>query len=388
MRTVIASLMTGIVAAVVAALIVVAVDGNAPAAAPVPANALTGIATREVSGAGAPDGIATEPSVPGVERQPVAADGAEAQAGASMEPNDLPARTESLTPAFDPVRIYAEVSPSVVSIDTDFGGGTGFWADAAGHVVTNYHVIEDARSIVIRNPAGESTPATLLGVDTANDLAVLQVDPALITVTPVVFADSDAVQVGEPVAAIGSPFGLDNSITTGIVSAIERTRQGLTPSGRPQRGLIQTDAAVNPGNSGGVLLNADGAVIGVTNSVESPIRGSVGVGFAIPSNVITRFLPRLIAGETIVHPWMGIFGSGAAEEPGLLVGGVVDGSPAALAALREGDRLLSIDGVALEDFGQLAEVLDGQDVGDLVTFEVGRGAETLSVPMTLVAWPG
>ena len=198
--------------------------------------------------------------------------------------------------------------------------------------------------------------------------------------------DSDLAQVGEPVAALGSPFGLEQTLTTGIVSAIERTRQGLEPNSRPQRGLIQTDAAINPGNSGGVLVNADGEVIGITNSVESPIRGSVGVGFAIPSNVLVRFLPQMIDGEDIAHPWLGI--SGGFDSGRLQIAEVLVGAPAALAGLLAGDELLDLDGTPLNEFDQLAVLLDSYAVGDEVTFNVDRGGDVITIAVELGAWPG
>jgi len=187
------------------------------------------------------------------------------------------------------------------------------------------------------------------------------------------FADSDAVQVGEPVAAIGSPFGLEGSLSTGVISAVGRTREGVQVNGRPQRGLLQMDAPVNPGNSGGVLINAAGEVIGVTNSIESPVRGSVGVGFAIPSNVVVRFLPEMIAGRNVQHPWMGIYGADdGSGAPGLLVGGVLAGAPAEQAGIIAGDRLVEVNGEALDDFDQLAAYLDRRAVGDTVAFAVSR----------------
>ena len=194
--------------------------------------------------------------------------------------------------------------------------------------------------------------------------------------------------VGQPVAAIGSPFGLQQTLTTGVVSATDRLRAGLLPNGRPQRGLLQTDAAINPGNSGGVLVDAQGDVLGITNSVESPIRGSVGVGFAIPSNVLARFLDQMIAGEDVSHPWIGIspeFGSSDGE---LAIGTVIQNAPAQLAGIQIGDRLLRIDGTELVEFEQLASLLDGYAVGDQVSFEIDRDGTTITINVELGAWPG
>ena len=288
---------------------------------------------------------------------------------------------------FNPAQIFVDVSPSVVSIEAGLSGGSGFFVDEQGHVVTNYHVVQGATELIVVDVDGNRSPAQLLGFDSANDLAVLQVDTSLVSVHPVPLADSDAIVVGEPVVAIGNPFGLQTSLTTGVVSAIERTRPGLAVAGRPQRDLIQTDAAINPGNSGGVLLNAAGEVIGVTASVESPVRGSVGVGFAIPSNTVARFLPRMIDGEVIEHTWIGIRGAGNNDDAPT-VGSVVPGAPAERAGLRAGDTLLSVDGVPLASFEELARFLDGKRVDDVVGFEVERGGNIITIDVSLGAWPG
>jgi putative serine protease PepD len=238
----------------------------------------------------------------------------------------------------------------------------------------------------VADAAGNQAVGQVLGFDRANDLAVIQIDVAEFDVQAVTLADSDLADVGQWVAAIGSPFGLDQTLTTGVVSAIERTRAGATE--RPQRGLIQTDAAINPGNSGGVLVDAQGDVLGITNSVESPIRGSVGVGFAIPSNVLARFLDQMIAGEQITHPWIGISAEFGADSGDLAIGTVVRNAPAERAGIEIGDRLLRIDGTMLVEFEQLAQLLDGHDVGDQVTFEIDRNGSTIMVDVELGAWPG
>jgi len=377
MKTIFASLATGAVAAVIAALVVLAVDDGGGTtvvepAAPVATSDVTGVAERPPS------------------RQPVAADSSEVSSGTVVEPEGALelAPVFSAFGEFDPSQIFVDVGPSIVSISTDFGGGTGFFVDDLGHIVTNYHVVQGANNVIVSNDEGDSAPAEVLGFDRANDLAVLRVDPDEIPVAPVTFANSDLAVVGEPVVAIGDPFGLQTSLTIGVVSAIERTRPGLELGGRPQRGLIQTDAAINPGNSGGVLLNAEGQVIGVTASVESPVRGSVGVGFAIASNTVTRFLPEMLTGSEVQHPWIGIEGAFDNDGIGLAVNSVQPRSPAEQAGLLAGDRLVALNGVALLDFEQLAVTLDGLYVGDEVRFEVARGGDTLDITLTLGAWPG
>jgi S1-C subfamily serine protease len=376
MRTIFASLMAGAVGATIAAFVVLAVDdGGTTVIEPA-----TQIATSDVTGV-----VDQAPT-----RQPLAADPTELDGGTVVAPQgalDI-APVFSAFGDFDPSQIFLDVGPSVVSISTGFGGGTGFFVDDLGHIVTNYHVVQGADNVTVFNDDGGSAPAELLGFDRANDLAVLLVDPNVIPAVPVTLADSDLAIVGEPVAAIGDPFGLQTSLTVGVVSAIERTRPGLDVGGRPQRGLIQTDTAINPGNSGGVLLNADGHVIGVTASVESPVRGSVGVGFAIASNTVTRFLPDMLAGREVLHPWIGINGVFDTDTAGLGVDSVVPNTPAELAGLRGGDRLITLDGVTLTDFEQLASILDERDVGDDVLFEVERGGDTIDITVTLGAWPG
>ena len=377
MKTLLASLMTGAVGAVIAALVVLAVDDGGGATTVAPAAPL---ATSDVTG------VAERPTT----RQPVAADSVEADGGLVIEPEGASGQLPALSAFgdFDPSRIFVDVGPSVVSISTGFGGGTGFFVDDLGHIVTNYHVVQGASNVVVSTDDGDTAPATVIGFDRANDLAVLAIDPDLISAVPVTLADSDLAVVGEPVVAIGDPFGLQTSLTTGVVSAIERTRPGLELGGRPQRGLIQTDAAINPGNSGGVLLNADGHVIGVTASVESPVRGSVGVGFAIASNTVTRFLPEMLDGGEVQHPWIGIEGAFGDDGEGLAINSVVPRSPADQAGLRGGDRLIALNGLALIDFEQLAVMLDGLYVDDEVQFDVVRGGDTLDITVTLGAWPG
>ncbi len=381
MKTILASAATGIVGAVLAAVIVLAVDDGDTTIIQQP-----------------PTAVQMAGEAPAQDRQPIAA-GADQAQEAIVEPEgaipavEAPAITSPFA-TFDPEQIFRQVSPSVVAIEvssngtTPDGGGSGFFIDTEGHIVTNYHVVQNARLIMVVAVDGTRVEAQVLGFDVANDLAVLLVDPAAIAALPVVLADSAAVLVGEPVAAIGNPFGLQGSLTTGIVSAVERTRAGLLQGGRPQRGLIQTDAAINPGNSGGVLVNALGEVIGITASVESPVRGNVGVGFAIASNTLTHFLPQLIAGEEVLHPWLGIQGGDSGDGPGLLVADVVPGGPSDFADLRGGDRLLSVDGMTLDDFEALVLHLDRLNVGDVVTFEVDRGGDTITIDVELAAWPG
>ncbi len=383
MRTIIVSVMTGLVAAIMAVSVVLVFEGDD---GPAPAPAATAATVTEAVEAPAPVVTAANAPVAPVERRAVAAVGSESTT--VQEPEGTAAQVVTPLSEFDPPQIFVDVSPSIVAVEAGLGGGSGFFVDAAGHVVTNYHVVQGQGNVIVVDADGERSPAEVLGFDIANDLAVLRVDPDLVRVVPLTLADSDAIVVGEPVVAIGNPFGLQTSLTTGVVSAIERTRPGLAVDGRPQRGLIQTDAAINPGNSGGALLNASGEVIGVTASVESPVRGSVGVGFAIPSNTVSRFLPAMIAGETILHPWMGIQGGLGEDTAGPTVGAVAPGGPSDQAGLRGGDVLLSVDGTSLRDFETLARFLDGRGVGDRLIFQVDRDGDVITTVVELEAWPG
>ena len=274
----------------------------------------------------------------------------------------------------------------MVSIVTNGGGGTGFFVDAEGNIVTNYHVVQSASTVTVELSDGTIVQGTVRGFDDANDLAVVQVNPSGLAITPVRLGDSDGLIVGEPVAAIGHPFALERTLTTGIISATGRTRPPLRDGGRSQRGLIQTDAAVNPGNSGGPLINAAGEVVGVNASAESPVRGSVGTNFAVPVNLVTRFLPAMIAGEMVAHPWIGITGEDTPE--GALVDSVVAGSPAYQAGLQVGDRIQALGGTDLDDFEHLAVVVDGFEVGETVTMDVLRDGIAVELELMLGAWPG
>ena len=378
MRQVLMSTGLALGAAVAAAFIALAIDGD-------------GGTTVVQEGPAAPEVVSEAVAVSesgGGESEAPAADAALDLTEGDLPESEAPAvaATESGV-AFDPVAIFRDSGPSVVSILTEGGSGTGFFVDGDGNIVTNYHVVQGATTVTVGLSDGSTVEGRVQGFDNANDLAVVRVDPSGLAIRPVRLGDSDALIVGEPVAAIGHPFGLERTLTTGIVSATGRTRPPLLDGGRSQRGLIQTDAAVNPGNSGGPLINAAGEVVGVNASAESPVRGSVGTNFAVPVNLISRFLPALIAGETVLHPWIGINGGVADGVPGLPISDVVSGGPAEAAGLSAGDRIVSAAGEPLDDFEELAELIDTRSVGETLPFEVLRGGESLELPITLAPWP-
>ena len=306
-----------------------------------------------------------------------------------------------------PAAIYQEVAPGVVTISTEIGGtfrsfreatGSGIVVDSQGDILTNAHVVDGARTIHVTFSDGQTVSGTVTGTDTSDDLAVVRVSVAAGRLHPIVLGNSDAVQVGDPVLAIGSPFGLSGSLTSGIVSGLNRSSSA--PSGRALAGMIQTDAAINPGNSGGPLLNARGEVIGIDESIQSPVQGSVGVGFAVPINTAKRVLSALEKGQAIQHPWLGISGEslspaladtlGLTTQTGVLVVEVVSGSPAERAGLQASgspsasdDVITAIDGHSLTSVEGLTAYLDTRKVGDHVALSVVRGGKPISIEVTL-----
>jgi S1-C subfamily serine protease len=285
------------------------------------------------------------------------------------------------------------------------GSGSGVVVERSGRVLTNNHVVEGARAISVRFADGSVREARVLGADRGNDLALLQVElPPGAAVAPL--GDSDKAAVGETAIAIGSPFGLEGTVTQGIVSAVQRT--WAPGSGRVRRGLIQTDAPINPGNSGGPLLNAAGEVIGINTMIESPVRGSVGVGFAVPINIARRVMPQLEAGARLEPVWLGVSGQdldatiardqGLSVQSGVLLVGVVANSPAARAGLRGGqgageriprggDVLTAVDGQPIASSRQLTDALAGKKPGDTVRLTFVRGGATQTVAVQLQPWP-
>ena len=324
-------------------------------------------------------------------------------------------------------RVYQDVSPSVVYIEVlqeqqvgsglpffreplpqqqpeeqyQHGSGSGFVWDQEGHVVTNNHVVNGADKIEVTFSDGTTVPGTVVGTDPASDLAVLKVEVPAGQLHPVRMADSTLVMVGQLAVAIGNPFGLENTMTVGIVSALERSLPAESNSGDGSSytipDVIQTDAPINPGNSGGVLVNGQGEVIGVTSAIVSPVRASAGIGFAVPAAIVQKVVPVLIAKGSYEHPWLGISGTTLdpdlaqamgleANQRGALVIEVVPGGPAEQAGLQGSDRQVTIDGQERQVGGDVVVALDGQPVktfDDLVAYlvqstEVGQKA-TLTV---------
>ena len=261
--------------------------------------------------------------------------------------------------------------------------GSGFVYDSKGDIVTNEHVVAGASSIRVTFSDGKSYPAKLVGRDTSTDLAVIHVDAPSSELQPLTLGSSSSVSVGDGVVAIGSPFGLEGSVTSGIVSALHR--QISAPDNFPIANAIQTDAAINHGNSGGVLLNLSGQVIGVTAQIESDSGGNDGVGFAIPSDSVRQVVDCLIASGKVSHAYLGV--AIATAQGGVSVTSVRSGTPAAGAGLRSGDVVTAVDGTAVRSANALEALIAAKKPGDHVTLTVRRNGATRSIAVTLGTRP-
>ncbi len=304
--------------------------------------------------------------------------------------------------------IYQQTKDGVVTITTSVSGGgarsfsqaegSGIVVDKQGDILTNAHVVDSASQVQVTFSDGHTATAQVKGVDQSADLAVVQVS-ASDQLHPLTAGNSDALQVGDAALAIGSPFGLQGSFTAGIISGLNRS--STAPTGRALTGMIQTDAPINPGNSGGALLDARGQLIGINDSIQSPVEGNVGVGFAIPINRAETLLPSLEKGVAIQHPALGITAqtltaSTASQlgitgvTSGVLVIDAAPGGPAAAAGLHgtgqadaSDDIITAIDGHAIATVDELTQYLDTKTVGDRVTLSVIRNGQHISVGVTL-----
>ena len=323
------------------------------------------------------------------------------------------------------VSIYENANPAVVRVETVIetpgrfgflfphgGQGSGFLVDTEGHILTNYHVVHDALTLEVVLTDGEALEAKVVGRSPADDVALLKVDAEDVAgIEPLPLADSSEVVAGEMAIAVGSPFGLDNSVTVGVVSGIERSRRGVMS--RPITGMIQTDASLNPGNSGGPLLNARGEVIGINTSIDLASAFSVvdpkGIGFAVPINTAKELMTRFQENELVRRPWLGISGAGLSPTlaeilgidatEGVYVVTVAPGSPADEAGLigggndgilghgTGGDVIKAIDGADVASIDQIVERLNQLDPGDSVTLTLERDGETVETVVELGEWP-
>jgi putative serine protease PepD len=262
--------------------------------------------------------------------------------------------------------------------------GSGFVLDKKGYIATNQHVVDGATSIEVTFADGSKAGAKVVGTDRSTDVAVIKVDTDASRLHPLTLADSSAVQVGDGVVAIGSPFGLVGTLTTGVVSALDRTIKA--PNNFTISGAIQTDTAINHGNSGGPLLNSSGQVIGINSQIESDSGGNDGVGFAIPSSTVRRVADQLVSGGKVAHAYLGVQLSDASSG-GASVSAVTGAAPAAKAGVSQGDVVTAIDGKGVASADALVNAVDGHRPGDEVTLRVRRGDSSRDVKVTLGTRP-
>lgn len=340
---------------------------------------------------------------------------------AQVLPTVVPENIDSTNPTMQQetlVALYENVSRGTVAILTDIGSGSGFVFDSNGHVVTNYHVVEGANIVEVRFTSGFMAYATVIGTDTDSDLAVLKVDAPASELFPLPLGDSNVLKVGQTVVAIGNPFGLESTMTVGIISALGRTLASIrtSPDGAQFSAgdIIQTDAAINPGNSGGPLFNINGEVIGINRAIRTnnftetgePLNS--GIGFAISINIVKRVVPVLITDGKYDYPFLGISSTdlfnlemvealGLTQYTGTYITGVVPGGPAEKAGLvagslatsipnllAGGDLIVAIDGQAVQTFDEmLAYLLTNKSPGDVVVMSVLRGDERVDIEVTL-----
>jgi putative serine protease PepD len=287
----------------------------------------------------------------------------------------------------DVAAIYEAASPAVVSVRTGGGSGTGFVVDADGTIVTNAHVVGDASDVQVQFADERTASATVRGVDRSSDLAVLDVDTADTgKLHALELADSTTVRTGQLAVAIGSPFGLPQTATSGIVSGTGRHIQA--PDGFQIDSVIQTDAPINPGNSGGPLLDANGRVIGVNTQIQTGGNGNgnVGIGFAVPANTVRDVIPRLERGETIRRPYLGV--STAPGDGGAVVREATAGGPAARAGLRAGDVIVAVGGAKVREPDDVATAIQDRRPGQTVTIEIERNGDRRTLEVELGTRPG
>ena len=262
--------------------------------------------------------------------------------------------------------------------------GSGFVYDSTGRVITNQHVVDGASSVSVRFASGQTIHAEVVGTDASTDVAVLKVDSLPSSAKPLVLGNSDAVQVGDGVVAIGSPFGLTGTVTSGIVSAVGREID--SPNNYAIEGAIQTDAAINHGNSGGPLFDMHGRVIGVNAQIKSDSGGNDGVGFAIPSSTVRSIASRLIQSGSVQHAYLGV-SLDTADSGGAHISTVATGTPAAAAGLRGSDVVTAVDGKKIASSQELRLVIDNHKPGDRIELRVRRAGETMTFTVTLGTRP-
>jgi S1-C subfamily serine protease len=344
---------------------------------------------------------------------------------------------ESAAPGFDPQRIYAKASPGVVTISSFFSGasatslfgggasaaqGSGFVINPNGEIATNAHVVTDAeaggatgtiheaKQVYVQFPDRNQVPAKIVGFDPDADVALLRIDPSGLHLHPLQLATDEKVQVGQPVAAIGSPFGEDNSLSVGIVSATDRTIDSLTNF--KIEGAIQTDASINPGNSGGPLLDADGRVIGIDQQINTTSGGNEGVGFAVPVGLVSHSLDQLRSSGHVSYAYLGVRTEqlypqladklGVPTSSGAMITRVIAGGPAAAAGLKGSPKTVHFQGADFKAGGDVIVAVDGHPItrasdlpilvarlnpGDTATLSIIRDGHRMNVDVKLATRP-
>jgi S1-C subfamily serine protease len=317
--------------------------------------------------------------------------GATAQAAAQPVTAGPAVGSQSLHPA----ALYADTAPGVVDIiargEQSTSTGAGVVLDRQGHILTADHVVQGSSSVSVKFANGTTRSVSVTGRDLATDLAVLSVNPSGLSLHPIALGDSASLQVGDPVAAIGDPFGYPRSMSVGIASGLDRTIAGLNSYSIAH--AVQTDAAIDPGNSGGPLLNAAGQVIGIVDQIATGGSGadsSTGVGFAVPSNIAKAELSDLERGSTPTHAYLGVGTAPAVDVDGgagVIVESVQSASPAAKAGVRVGDIVQTVDGKPLRGVNDLIAAVSAGRPGQTLTLGLQRGARTLTLRVVLAAQP-
>ena len=361
---------------------------------------LAGATLGGAAGAGAVTVLGGDGSTTTVVRSPAAATGSSSQSAVADTTGALTARQlyEQAAPSVVHITATTRASGSSSPFDPSGGSssqatGSGFFVTKDGQIVTNAHVVDGATSITVKLASGQTRTASLVGKDDSTDVALLKISTSGLDVTPLQLADSSKVQVGDATAAIGNPYGLDRTLTTGVVSAVHRTIQA--PDGFSIPNAIQTDAALNPGNSGGPLLDASGAVIGINSQIYADNQGSAGqssgqasnsgIGFAVPSSTVSRVVAQLRSGGKAQHAYLGV--QLGADAAGARVAAVTSGGAARPAGVRKGDVITAVDGTAVDGAEALSAAVDGHQPGEQVRLTVRRSGSTQTLTATLGTRP-